>query len=132
MGIKQRAQENPIMAAFTTLGALSVTLVGIWQGVALGDRLIMTEAEAQALFADYDLEIVALKDEIGVNAKLIAENKKQQECRWLDDKLDDLDHKIYELERDGADPERLRDKRVQYEKYERRFDAMQCALVLEL
>ncbi len=120
------------MAALTTLGALSVTLVGIWQGVELADRVIMSEAEASALFAEYDLKVADLEDEIKGNAKLIAENKRQQECRWLDDKLDALDDKIYELERNGADVERLRDKRTQYDKYKRRFDAMQCALVLEL
>lgn len=53
---------------------------------------------------------------------------KIQECRWLSDKIESLENKLYVLERDGADPERIHEKDQQLRKFQDRYDATTCAV----
>lgn len=125
MGIKEKAQANPLMAAITTLSALAIAATGIWQGIELGDQLIMSEAESAAIHAEYDIKLAALETDM-------TEDRKVNECRWLQDKLDDLSYEIYVLDRDEADPDFIQTKRTQLRKFERRYNALGCAAVLDV
>ena len=51
------------------------------------------------------------------------------ECRWLDSNITRLDDLIYELTRDGADPDRVRDKEVELQKFKDKFTARNCSNV---
>ena len=50
----------------------------------------------------------------------------KSECRWLDDKIDRLDDLIYQLESEGADPDRIHDKEQELRKYQNKYRAKNC------
>lgn len=113
------------MAAITTIGALAIAITGIWQGVELGDRLVLSEAEAAVQFAERDNRMTGLEEDL-------AEDRLINECRWLQDKLDEIEYEIYVLQRDGADGDFIRSKEAQLKKVERRYSSLDCAAVLDV
>ena len=123
MGIKERAQENPFMATLMGLAAVSVALSSIWSGVKLADGMLVTQTEAAAIHAAYDLQFEDLRTQVTHESRM-------GQCRWLSDKIDRLEYEIYQLERDNASRDFIQSKRQQLEQERRRFNALNCASLI--
>jgi len=123
MGIKERAQENPFMATLMGLAAVSVALSSIWSGVKLADGMLVTQTEAAAIHAAYDLQFEDLR-------RQVTHESRMGQCRWLSDKIDRLEYEIYQLERDNASRDFIQSKRQQLEQERRRFNALNCASLI--
>lgn len=123
MSVKQKVQDNPMMATVTSIGALAVAVVAIYNGMGLIDRIILTESEA----AEIHMAFHAQHDTF---AKKIDEQSLLNECRWLSDKIDTLEYEIYVLERDDAPDDFLRSKRTVLNKSKAKYDFLQCVTML--
>jgi hypothetical protein len=123
MGIKESVRENPVMAVITSAGAIGLAVTLIWQGIQLTDELVMTHAEADIVHTEYDSKF----DQLG---KQLQDIDKINECRFLSEKIDQLEYQIYELERDNASADLVQSRRQNLSRIQRRFNALQCARLL--
>lgn len=122
MAIK-RSAENRIMLAVGGLIAAAIAVTAIGTGWDRIDSAVMTEAEAKKIHDGYDTKFQTLSD--GIDHQAIV-----NECRWLDDKLERIQHEIYELQRDSASTDLIHAKQTTLHKHERRYNALNCARVL--
>lgn len=65
--------------------------------------------------------------ELEVIAGQLASIEKVNECRWLSDKISDLQTEIYILERDGADTAWINEKKNELKRLESRYKLTTCS-----
>lgn len=65
--------------------------------------------------------------EVEVLKASLEHQEKISTCRWLSDKIDDLETTIYVLERDEAEPEWINEKKAVLRKLKGRFNQATCS-----
>ncbi len=122
--ISEAAKKNPLAAAASTLVAIAIGAVALWQGVVLADRTHTTEAEL--LLYDLKAHTFASQQFAGLEQKL-GEIEIIGQCRWLKSEIRALKDAIYVRQRDGADPDYLNDLKNDLDDLQDEYNALNCA-----
>lgn len=86
--------------------------------------LVLLALVGYALFSYGDhasaSELEAIKSQLDRDSKI-------NECRWITDKISELQNQIYILERDAADQEWINEKKRELTRFQQRYNATTCA-----
>lgn len=111
------------MTTVTTLALMATVGIGIVEGVDLMDELHFTHAEADAAHEVFETEIGEIKEQI-------AHQDRRSECRYLSQRIEDLEYQIYELQRDNASQDFIQSKQSELRRHREKFNALNCARLL--
>lgn len=122
--IREKAKRNPLAAMATTLVAIAIGAVAVWQAIALADRVHTTEAEL--LIYDLKAHTFATQQFVSLEKALINIDIVGQ-CRWLLSEVRALKDSIYVRKRDNADPDYINDLENDLDELEDLYRVLVCA-----
>lgn len=115
--VVDKIKANPIVSSLLALVFIVGTTSAVIGSVADVDSWFVTHNE-------FDAVVVPLSEQV-------EENKSWNQCHRLELQLDRLKDRLWERQQAGADPEVIRDLERDIERIEQKFEANDCAEILD-
>lgn len=123
MSLSNKAKQRPVIAALILCATIAGSGVAIYEGIVLGDLLVMSEAEAKTIHDAMNLQIANVSANMTMQAAI-------SECRYLSDKKDRLEYELYVLRRDQADPDLIQLKSTAFGGVTDKYNALNCVTLI--